>query len=176
MKDGWWDVPLTLQDLALSNLHHSPGLTLGIFPFLVALQDIFFCITMPQYLAASMHLLDTRLTNSQAATHESRLVGCSPHTPGLMLTIAHSPFCSQWWFPGHQVPAMTLLCQWTHLQQIFTQAVAKNYHPSSTVNEHAPAPPFPHAQFPSFKTQLTLPAHKLVIPLPHCFYTPLSRQ
>ena len=37
-------------------------------------------------------------------------------------------------------------CQWTHLQQISTQALAKNHHPSTTVRQETPAPPFPHTQ------------------------------
>ena len=49
---------------------------------------------------------------------------------------------------------------------------SKEFSPSSAVLQHTPAPPFPHPQFPSFsKSQLTTPAHDLVIPLPHRFYT-----
>ena len=77
------------------------------------------------------------------------------------------------WLPTHPTPH----CQWTTLQQIATQAVAKNHHQSSTVGQHTPAPPFRHHQFPSFcMSQLTSPAHNLMIPLPHYFYTPISCQ
>ena len=63
----------------------------------------------------------------------------------------------------HPVP----LCQWTHLQQISTQAVEKIHHPSATVRQNTPVPLFPHPQFLSFcKSQLMSPAHHLVMPFP----------
>ena len=83
----------------------------------------------------------------------------------MILTMGDSPFCSHRgslalsylpWPPTH----LTLLCQWTHLQQISTQALAKNHCPPSTVRQYTPTTPFPHPQFPSFcKRQLTLPTH-----------------
>ena len=78
------------------------------------------------------------------------------------------PILLPWSFPGRQVPGLTSQtsnspCQWTHHQHFSTQALAKNHHPSSTVRQQIPAPPFPHRQFVSFcKSQLTLPAHDLV--------------
>ena len=118
----------------------------------------------------------TRLRNSQAATHWGCLARCSPHALGFSreqstwyLTMGGSPFCSHGgfmavrylsWLPTHMPP----FSQWTHLQQISTQASAKNHYPSSTVCQYTPAAPFPQPQFPSFcKRQLALLKHNLVI-------------
>ena len=99
----------------------------------------------------------------------------------MILIMEGSPFCFHGcyvavkyfsWLHTHPTP----LCQWPYLQQICTQAVAKNHHPS-TICQHTPAPTFPHPQFPSFwKSQLKSPAHNIVINLPHCFYTSISWQ
>ena len=93
---------------------------------------------------------------------------------------------SPFWFHGgslavRYMPQLrtypTSLCQWTHLQQISTQALAKNHHPSTTAHKQTSAQTFPHPQFPSFcKSQLTPPAHNLLISLPHRFYTPFLWQ
>ena len=90
----------------------------------------------------------------------------------MIITMGGSPFCSHRgcltvrylpWLPTH--PRLVFQC--THLQQISTQALVKNHHPSSTVCQHTPAPPFPHRQFSSFcKKQLTSPTHNLVILFP----------
>ena len=113
------------------------------------------------------------------------IAGCFFHICFILIvnwTMGGSPFCSHGgslpvrylpWLPTHPTPH----CQWIHLQQISTQAVAKNHHPSSTVRQHTPGPPFTHPQFPSFcMSQLTSPAHNLMIPLPHHFYMPISLQ
>ena len=63
----------------------------------------------------------------------------------------------------------------SHLQQIHTQALAKNHNLSSIVCLQTPAPPLSHPYFlPFCKSRLTSTTHNLLIPLPHRFYTPIS--
>ena len=77
---------------------------------------------MPQYLTVSRLTGLTCLTNSQAATHDSYLMRWYLCALGFR--------CEQ----SAQLPKrQTPLCQWNHVEQISTQALVKNHHPSLTV-------------------------------------------
>ena len=65
----WWKLTATTTMLPISivsqlwqliwSYYHSPGLTLDIFPFPVAAQDIFLCPTMPQDFPKSIYKIPT---------------------------------------------------------------------------------------------------------------------
>ena len=167
--------PLALWDLAVSNLHVlttmlsftvvwqipdlpcwyqlRPGLNLDIFLFPVTTLNNFLYLTTPRHSAVSIHQVDWPDTLGRIAPHPSP--SCS-----------HPMEVSWTSVTALTTQATNPLCQWPHLQQIFTQAVEEIHHPSSAVRQHTQVPLLPHPQFPQFcKSQLTSPSHNFVIPL-----------
>ena len=105
---------------------------------------------------------------NQPSTHNS-----STTSQIIRLSVSSSPLpsCLQL---NVLIVAHSALIEVLHLQQIHTQASAKNHNPSLTACLHIPAPTSPHPQFLRLcKSQLTSPTHNLVMPLSHCFHTPV---